>query len=119
MLRGEGRDSCLPPVRVVTVDSKVTEAYGPQPPGQEQATPEELAPPGTRVLQQSFRKDGSRYRPGERLEKQARRWAEKNNGGASLTSERSPSAKDPLTTTWSRKDARETLNRLMAELAVE
>ena len=110
MLRGEGRESCLPPVRVVTVESKVAETYGPQPSGPRiEASPEELAPPGTRVLPQSFRKDGSRYRPGERLEKQARRWAEKNGGGSPP---RSPS-------TWSRKDARETLNRLMAELAVE
>jgi hypothetical protein len=75
----------------------------------EQAPPEELAPPGTRVLPQSFRKDGSRYRPGERLEKQARKWATKNDGG-------NPRA---TPSTWNRTDARDTLTRLMAELAIE
>jgi hypothetical protein len=96
---------------MVVVESKINESQymGQQAP--EQASPEELAPPGTRVLPQSFRKDGTRYRPGERLEKQARKWATKNDGG----SPRAP----PHKTTWNRADARDTLTRLMAELAIE
>ena len=33
----------------------------------EQPAPEDVQPPGTRVLASSFKPDGSRYRPGERL----------------------------------------------------
>jgi len=101
MLRGQCQEEYLPLCRVVTVETKVAEA--PQPLDIEQPTPEELAPPGTRVLPASFRKDGTRYRPGERLEKQARKWAAKNGGGPEV---------------WTRSDAKATLSRLMNELTV-
>ena len=77
MLRGSGQSNYLPPSRVVLVETKVAPvrtSVNMQDEPEPQA-PEDLAPPGTRVLAASFRKDGSRYRPGERLEKQARKWA--------------------------------------------
>jgi hypothetical protein len=90
MIRGSGQANYLPTSRVVTVETR-------------------LAPPGTRVLAASFRKDGTRYRPGERLEKQARKWAASSAGGREVNVE-------PFT--WSRADAKATLARLMEAMVV-
>ena len=108
MLRGSGQANYLPASRVVVVETKVAPVR-PQDELEPQA-PEDLAPPGTRVLAASFRKDGTRYRPGERLEKQARKWAASSgsvSGGREANVE---------SFNWSRSDAKATLARLMSEM---
>ena len=72
----------------------------------EQPAPEDVQPPGTRVLASSFKPDGSRYRPGERLEKQARKWAAASK------------PKQAPVLGWSRHDAKATLAHLMESLRI-
>lgn len=76
----------------------------------EQPAPEDVQPPGTRILASSFRPDGSRYRPGERLEKQARKWA--------AASKPSQAPSQAPVVGWSRHDAKATLARLMDSLTI-
>ena len=108
MIRGSGQANYLPTSRVVTVETRLAPRQAMQDEPEPQA-PEDLAPPGTRVLAASFRKDGTRYRPGERLEKQARKWAASSAGGREANVE-------PFT--WSRVDAKATLARLMEAMVV-
>lgn len=72
----------------------------------EQPAPEDVQPPGTRVLASSFKADGSRYRPGERLEKQARKWAAASR------------PKQAPVIGWTRHDAKATLARLMGSFRI-
>jgi hypothetical protein len=112
MLRRSGKSSYLPSSRVVVIENKAAPRQAMQDEPEPQV-PEDLAPPGMRVLAASFRKDGTRYRPGERLEKQARKWAA--SGGCTQSA---GYRADNVQSSWSRSDAKETLAWLMAEMVL-
>jgi hypothetical protein len=95
-----GRECCLPTSRLPVVEEKVVENAA-------MAASSATAPPGMRTSPDSYKKDGSRYRPGERLERQARAWAQSQ-----------PGFEQPAPTNWTRNDAKSTLARLMAEMSV-
>ena len=78
----------------------------------EQPAPEDVQPPGTRILASSFKKDGTRYRPGERLEREARKWAARSGAPT-----RAPRSNADIVG-WSRHDAKATLAHLMESLRI-
>lgn len=100
MLRGQCESMSF---RSATVESRPLGVPAPTPEAAP-VSPQEVEPPGTRVLASSFKPDGSRYRPGERLEKQARKWAAASR------------PKQAPVVGWSRNDAKATLTRLMESL---
>jgi hypothetical protein len=112
MLRGQGRSIAT---KSICVESRPLGAPEATPIEEAPPTPspQEVAPPGTRVLASSFKEDGSRWRPGERLEKQAREWA---RGQAQSRESRGPKADRGGAPRWSRTDAKRTLERLMSSL---
>ena len=82
MIRGRCNSIINNRCKITTVEIKTTPEV------------EEYQPPGTRIPD-NVKPNGRHYRPGERLEKQARKY-----------------------NTWNRSDARATLDRLMTELSI-